>query len=81
MTEQIVLFCASDLGCPLLFNETPSWLQNAIDEQKIKPFGAGEDYWYLLVQTAEGPVTAEPGDWIACSPSGDLTIRTSEDAK
>jgi hypothetical protein len=72
-----IRFHASDLGEPLLFSDLPGWLTEAIDDDRITSFGAGEDYWYLRVQTEDGPVTASPGDWISRSPSGALTVTSA----
>lgn len=77
-TSDEIRFHASDLGDPLLFSETPNWLRVAIDEDRIVSFGAGEDYWYLRIQTPDGPRTAGPGDWISIDTSGQLGVRIHE---
>lgn len=61
---------------PLTFDKITPWLQTAIDEGEIKPIFKGEDYWYLTVQTKNGPKTASPGDWIVIDNYSQLDVLT-----
>ena len=49
---------------PLTFEHLPDWLAEACDSGVIVPEFRGEDYWYLIVKTLEGPMTVSPDDWI-----------------
>ena len=49
---------------PLQFDETPDWLQKAVEDNVIIPSFRTEDYWYLVIKTLEGNMDVTPGDWI-----------------
>jgi hypothetical protein len=62
---------------PLVFNEVPRWLQDAVSNGDIKPEFRSEDYWYYVVKTPTGLVDATPGDFIVRDPNGSLSVRLS----
>jgi hypothetical protein len=49
---------------PFVFEELPDWLDSAITMGVIRPEFRSEDYWYLVIDTLEGPMSAGPDDWI-----------------
>lgn len=57
---------------PLTFDEVPNWLREAINLAVIVPDFRSEDYWYLVINTLEGPMTVSPGDWIIRGVQGEL---------
>jgi len=57
---------------PLVFDEIPEWLQEAVTEGTIRPEFRSEDYWYYVIKTLEGEMTATPGDWIIRGLAGEL---------
>jgi hypothetical protein len=42
----------------------PEWLNAALADGTVAGEFKGEDYWYLRIETLEGPIYASPGDWI-----------------
>jgi hypothetical protein len=50
----------------------PQWLQDAAREGAVLPEFRSEDYWYLRIQTLEGPIYAAPDDWIVRGVEGEL---------
>jgi hypothetical protein len=73
---EAVRFLASDYGEPLRFNETPEWLQSALDERRAWGAVKGEDYWYLAVGEYGAPGEHQvlaPGDWLILGPDGELS--------
>lgn len=57
---------------PLVFDEVPDWLQEAIEQKRIMPEFRTEDYWYYRIETLEGSMLASPGDWIIRGLRGEL---------
>lgn len=57
---------------PLVFDEVPVWLKEAIENKTIKPDFRSEDYWYLVIKTLEGNMDVTPGDWIIRGVKGEL---------
>ena len=57
---------------PLVFDSTPDWLQEAIDDGRIVPEFGGEDYWYLSVETLNGRALVGPDEWIIRGVQGEL---------
>jgi hypothetical protein len=57
---------------PYTFEELPEWLDEAIKSDKIVADFRSEDYWYLLIHTLEGVMTATPDDWIIRGVQGEL---------
>lgn len=57
---------------PLVFDEIPKWLQEAVDNKTIIPEFRSEDYWYLNIQTLEGTMSARPDDWIIQGVNGEI---------
>lgn len=50
---------------PLVFDEVPEWLEEAVINNRVVPEFRSEDYWYYRVTTPRGVVLASPGQWIA----------------
>ena len=63
---------------PLVFDEVPQWLQEAVDNKTLVPEFRSEDYWYYIIKTLEGDMTAAPGDWIIRGVKGELYPCKSE---
>ncbi len=61
---EAVQFLLSEYADPLTFNEVPDWLSEALNSKVIRGDFRGEDYWYLVIKTLEGDMTAEPNDYI-----------------
>lgn len=57
---------------PYTFEELPEWLGGAIKDGKVVADFRSEDYWYLLIDTLEGQMTASPGDWIIRGVAGEI---------
>jgi hypothetical protein len=57
---------------PLVFDECPEWLKQAIDNRVVRPEFRSEDYWYLVIKTLEGKMDVAPGDWIIRGTNGEL---------
>lgn len=55
---------------PLVFDEVPSWLDEAISGGVIKPEFRTEDYWYLEIKSNNGYFLVGPGDWIIRGTNG-----------
>jgi hypothetical protein len=49
---------------PLILDETPAWLKDAVGNGIITPVFKTGDYRYLNITTLEGDHVAGPGDWI-----------------
>lgn len=55
------------------FSEFPSWLISALSEHKITPHSrGGTDYAQWDIQTLEGTMTAQPGDWVILGVKGEI---------
>lgn len=52
--------------------EIPPWLTEALSDGTAIGEFKGEDYWYLRINTLEGPIYASPGDWIIRGVQGEL---------
>lgn len=52
--------------------DPPEWLRQAADDKVLRFEFRGEDYWYAVVDTLEGPMTVNPGDWIIRGVNGEL---------
>lgn len=52
--------------------EVPPWLTAALEDGTVAPEFKGEDYWYLRIQTLEGPIYAAPDDWIIRGVQGEI---------
>lgn len=57
---------------PLIFDELPMWLSEAINAGVIKPAFESEDYWILKIDTLEGVMSAFPGDFIIQGIEGEI---------
>lgn len=58
--------------CISIRGEVPSWLQEALGSGTVVPEFRGEDYWYLRIETLEGPIYASPDDWIIRGVRGEI---------
>lgn len=57
---------------PLVFDEVPDWLQEAVKSGKIKPVFKSEDYWYFEIYTLEGVMLAKPDDMLIRGVRGEI---------
>jgi hypothetical protein len=57
---------------PMVFDEVPDWLDAAVKDGTLTAEFRSEDYWYFVIKTLEGPMTATPGDYIICGLNGEL---------
>ena len=58
-------------GCP--FSEVTAWLEAAIEDNILVPHNRGStDYASWDIKTAEGTMTAGPGEWIIRGIKGEL---------
>lgn len=57
---------------PLVFNEVPNWLQEAVSDGILRPEFRSEDYWYYIIKTIEGEMSGGPDDWIIRGVKGEL---------
>lgn len=51
---------------PMVFDEVPEWLDDAVKQGIIRAEFKSEDYWYLIVYRPQPELAqkAGPGDWI-----------------
>jgi hypothetical protein len=54
------------------FSDLPDWLTEALASGVIRGDFRSEDYWYAVIDTLEGEMTATPGDWIIRGVQGEL---------
>ena len=57
---------------PLVFDEVPQWLKDAVESHEIIPEFKSEDYWYLGIHTLEGIMWCSPDDWIIRGVNGEI---------
>lgn len=57
-------------GCP--FDEVPEWLTDALDTGVLNIIPDDRDYAIWGINTLEGVMRAEPGDYIICGVKGEL---------
>lgn len=57
---------------PSFYGEVPDWIKTAEASGTIRPEFRGEDYWYLVIRTLEGDMTADPHDWIIRGIKGEI---------
>jgi hypothetical protein len=57
---------------PMVFDEIPEWLSEAVRTGVILAEFRSEDYWYFIIETLEGSMLATPGDWIIRGVKGEL---------
>jgi hypothetical protein len=57
---------------PMVFEDLPDWLAEAVHLGQIRAEFRSEDYWYFIIDTLEGSMTATPGDYIIRGVKGEL---------
>jgi hypothetical protein len=57
---------------PMVFEDVPEWLSEAIHCGRIRAEFRSEDYYYFVIATLEGDMTASPGDMIIRGVKGEL---------
>lgn len=69
---EAVKFGLFEFADNVTFAELPTWLSEAIKDGTVRPDFRSEDYWYLVIKTLEGEMTASPGDYIIHGVKGEL---------